>query len=95
MKLGCAQGVCSTGDCFGGDDVATAAALAAMEAVSREELAAKRAAKKAAFNTEYDAGVRSLDFPHFPIQLVPQQCIGYTFLDWCDRLGTELAYSGL
>ena len=28
-----------------------------MEAVSREELAAKRAAKKAAFNTEYDAGV--------------------------------------
>lgn len=46
----------SAGDRFGGDDAATAAALAAMEAVSREELAAKRAAKKAAFNTEYDAG---------------------------------------
>ncbi|KAK9820869.1 hypothetical protein WJX81_007795 [Elliptochloris bilobata] len=45
-----------TGERFGSGDAATSAALAAMEAVSREELAAKRAAKKAAFDAEYDAG---------------------------------------
>ena len=62
----------SAGNRFGGDDVATAAALAAMEAVSHEELAAKRAAKKAAFNTEYDAGVaRPMDSaPHSAVALL-------------------------
>ena len=63
-----------------------------MEAVSREELAAKRAAKKAAFNTEYDAGVAR---PHglcrmSPLSPCSPQRMASTFLHGCSGLALTL-----
>ena len=44
----------------GSADPATRAAAAAIEAAAEEEIRAKKAAKKAAFDTEYDEGGRDV-----------------------------------
>ena len=63
-----------------------------MEAVSCEELAAKRAAKKAAFNTEYDAGVARPRGLRRMSPLSPwcPQSMASTFLHGCSGLALTL-----
>lgn len=64
---------CATGEKFGGGDAVTAAAAAAIKSAAAEEAAGKRAedkaAKKAAFDSEYDVG------KCFGTQMQRHQCL--------------------
>ncbi len=60
-----ARAVCSAGVKFSASaDPATRAAAAAISATAEEEIRAKKAAKKAAFDSEYDEGTIHTYYMH-------------------------------